>query len=277
MRFHRAFSAVLCAVALVACEKNAVRDITGPLPTAAIRFFNWSVGAPSVHFYAGDTKLTATLSADCSGAANPPVTANDTLCLTEGIQSTAGIAFGGVSSGRRYTGIDAGQHTFSARVTDPERADYDKAISGVSATLEAGKFYSYFQSGFYNATTQTTDGFIVEDNFPQEIDWTVSTVRFVNAVSNAPALTLYAKNVETNEEYAIGGSIAYKSGGEFVEIPPGAYNLRARAAGATTDAYTRANVAFSPGRVNTIATRGDYTSTSTTAANRRFLDNTQHW
>lgn len=274
MRFHRLFTAVLCSVALVGCEKNAVRDLTGPLPSAGIRFFNFAVGAPAVHFYAGDTKLTATLTAACSGAANPPVTANDTLCLTEGIQSTSGVTFGGVSSGRRYTGIEPGSYSFTGRIT--ATADNGTVVSTVPATIEEGKFYSYFQSGFYDAGTMSADGFIVEDDFPAAVDWTVSTVRFVNAVSNAPSLTLYATNVETDQEYAIGGSVAYKGAGAFVELPPGAYDLRARADGETTDAYTRANVIFEPGRVYTIATRGDYTSTSTTAASRRFLDNTQH-
>lgn len=274
MRLHRAFTALLCAVALAACEKNAVRDLTGPLPSAGIRFFNFAVNAPSVHFYAGDMKLSATRSTTCSGAANPPVTANDSTCLEEGIQSTAGIAFGGVSSGRRYTGIEAGQYTFAGRVTDTTRADYNVAISTAAATLEEGKFYSYFQSGFYNATTQSAEAFIVEDDFSNEINWNVSSVRLVNAVSNAPSLTLYATNVETDQEYTIGGSVAYANAGAFTDLPPGTYDLRARADGATTDAYTRTNVIFEPGRVYTISTRGDYTSTSTTAAARRFLDST---
>ena len=141
-------------------------------------------------------------------------------------------------------------------------------------TIEAGKFYSYFTSGVYNTTTRTADGFIVEDPIPNDIDWSVTNVRLVNAVHNAPAVTLYAKNVETGVEYTIGGPVAYKAAGEFVAIPPGAYDLRARAAGATTDSFTRANVALEAGRHQTIATRGDFTSTSTTATNRRFLDNT---
>ena len=117
MSLHRSFAALVCAIALTACEKNAVQDLTGPMPSAGIRFFNWSLNSPSVHFYAGDAKLTATTSASCSLASNPPVTANDTLCFTEGIQSTAGIAFGSVSSGRRYTAIEPGQYTFTGRTT----------------------------------------------------------------------------------------------------------------------------------------------------------------
>lgn len=272
MNLHKSLAALLCAVALTACEKNAVRDLTGPLPGAGIRFFNFALGAPAVQFYAGDTKITATYTETCRNAANPPVTANDTLCLAQGVEATTGITFGGVTSGRRYTAIVPGQYTFSGRTT--AAADKGTVVSTVPATIEAGKFYSYYQSGTFNATTKTSDGFIVEDDFPAKIDWTVSMVRLVNAVSNAPPVTLYARNLETNQEYTIGGAVAYKEAGDFVEIPPGTYNLRARATGATTDSYTVANVAFEPGTVYTMSTRGDFTSTSTTAVNRRFLDNT---
>lgn len=270
MNLHRSVAALLCAVALAACEKNAVRDLTGPLPSAGIRFFNFSVIAPSVHFYAGDTKLTASTSELCSGASNPPVTAGDTVCLNQGNESAAGIAFGGVSAGRRYTAIEPGQYTFSARTT--ATADKGTVIASLPATLEQGKLYSYYLGGIYNSTGKTADAFIVEDDYPDTIDWTVSMVRLVNAVGNAPAVTMYAKNNETGTEYTIGGPAAYKSASAFTVLPPGSYNLRARAAGATTDSFTRTNATFEPGIVYTVTTRGDFTSNSTTAANRRFLD-----
>ena len=44
MSLHRSFAALAaCAIALTACEKNAVQDITGPVPSAGIKFFNWGV------------------------------------------------------------------------------------------------------------------------------------------------------------------------------------------------------------------------------------------
>ena len=39
-----------CAIALAGCEKNAVQDITGSLPGARIKFFNFGVNAPQVNF-----------------------------------------------------------------------------------------------------------------------------------------------------------------------------------------------------------------------------------
>ncbi|MCU0647660.1 MAG: hypothetical protein MUF00_06675, partial [Gemmatimonadaceae bacterium] len=49
---------VLGTIALAACEKNAVQDITGTLPESGVKFFNFSVNGPQVNFYANDTKVT---------------------------------------------------------------------------------------------------------------------------------------------------------------------------------------------------------------------------
>lgn len=276
MRLHRSFGALVALVALAACEKNAVQDITSPLPTAAVRFFNWGVNAPAVHFYSGDEKLSATLLTTCSLAKNPPVTATDTMCLTVGTQSTAGIAFGGVSGGALYTGITPGQHTFEGRIM-AAGADNGLAVSSVAAQIEEGKYYSVYQSGFYNTTTKTADAFIVEDNFPANFDWSAAYVRFVNGISNSAPMTLFITNNDVTADptpIAIGGSIPYKSAGEFIRVPVGNYNLYTRVAGGTTDAIARTNVGFTAGRTYTITSRGDMTVTSTTATNRPFLDNT---
>lgn len=72
--------ALLCAVVLASCDKNAVQEITGPLPTSRIKFFHFGVNAPGVNFYANTTKMTATTSAT-------------------GVESTTGVVYGGVGSG----------------------------------------------------------------------------------------------------------------------------------------------------------------------------------
>jgi hypothetical protein len=115
---------------------------------------------------------------------------------------------------------------------------------------------------------------MVEDAFPGAIDYSVATVRFVNAISNSQPMTMFAKNTTTAAEAAVGGSVAYKSGGTFVDLAPGVYDLSTRLAGQTTNAIARTGVSFSAGRVYTITARGDITITSTTATNRPFLDNT---
>ena len=251
MSRYRSLAALLCVALLASCEKNAVGDITGPLPASRIKFFNFGVGAPGVNFYANDTKMTAIQS-------------------TTGSESATGTVYGGVGAGGLYSGIEAGQYTVTGRIA--ATVDKDVAISTVPVTIEDGKYYSFYQSGIYNATTKTVDGFIVEDAFPLELDYTIAHVRFVNAISNSVPMTLFAKDTASVLEVAIGGPVAYRSGGVFTPVPTGVYTLNTRAAGSATNIISRTGVSFVAGRVYTIGARGDITSTVT--ATRPFLDNT---
>lgn len=255
MNNRRTFLMLLAAAALLpACEKNAVQDITAPAATGArVRFFNFGLNAPGVNFYANDRKVTAISSAT-------------------GTESTVGVNFGGVASGGNYSVLPAGQYALSGRIA--AATDKDVPIANVSANLAAGKNYSFFLAGPYDATAKTSDAFVVEDVFPDAIDYTVAYVRFVNAIHNSQPMTLYARNTVTGEEVALGSAVAYKSGGEFVKLASGSYDLFTRAAGSTANIISRTAVAFGAGRVYTIGARGDMTVVSTTAANRPFLDNT---
>jgi len=253
MTIHRAFAALACAALLSSCDKNAVQPLTGPVAGARVKFFNFGVNAPAVNFYANDVKLTAVISAT-------------------GTESTTGTASGAAGSGGFYSAVEPGQYTLAGKIA--ATVDKDLAISTVSTTLADGKAYSFFMSGIYNTTAKTVEGFVVEDDFPAAFDYTKAYVRFVNAISNANPMTLYAKNTTTSAEVAVGGGVAYKGAGAFTAVPNGTYDLSTRYAGVTTNAVTRAAVSFSAGRVYTIGARGDITVTSTTAATRPQLDNT---
>ena len=254
MTRHASRAALLCALVLASCEKNAVQEIDAPVPPGAlVKFFNFGVNAPGVNFYANTTKVTAIGSAT-------------------GQEATAGVTYGGVGAGGFYSALDAGQYTLSGKIA--AATDKDLAISNVTTTLAADKAYSFYQSGFYDATAKTVDAFLVEDAVPAQFDYTVAYVRFVHAISNANPLTLYAKNTTTANEVAVGGEVAYKSASAFTALPPGAYDLGARYTGLTTNAISRTGVSFLGGRVYTIGARGDITVVSTTATNRPFLDNT---
>jgi len=146
-------------------------------------------------------------------------------------------------------------------------------VSNTPVTIVDGKIYTYYLSGFYNTTAKTVDSFITEDALPA-IDFSVSSVRFVNAIANANPMTLYAKNTTTGTETAIGGEMAYKGAGAFASLAPGTYDLSTRYAGSSTNAIARTAVAFTPAKVYTVTARGDITIVSTTAINRPFLDNT---
>lgn len=252
MKF-KSFAVLMGILALASCEKNAVQDITGVTPDAKIRFFNFALNAPSVNFFANDTKVTAVLS-------------------TAGTPVSTGVAYGAVASGGLYTGVPTGTVQFSSQISDTTIKNV--TVARVSQNVEAGKTYSFYMSGLYNTTTRTSDGFIVEDNYPADYDYTQAFARFVNAIYNSTPLTLYARNTVTGVETAIGGSIAYKAAGAFVGLPNGIYDLSTRVAGSSTNTIVRTAVGFAQGTVYTITARGDVTVTSTTAATRPFLDNT---
>lgn len=251
MNRHISLTALLFAAALTSCglfDQEAVRDITGPLPTAKIKFFNFGVSSPGVNFYANDSKMTAISSAT-------------------GNESTVGVTYGNAGSGGLYVGLTPGQYTFSGRIA--AATDKDLAISNVDQSIEDGKSYSFFQSGIYNSTSKTIDAFVVEDPIPTTVDVTKAHVRFVHAISNANPLNLTLTSTESAAVTVIGGETAYKSATAFVEVAPGAYNLAARYTGGATNVLSRTNVSFSGGRVYTITARGNINTASTL-----FLDNT---
>jgi Domain of unknown function (DUF4397) len=260
MNRHSYIAALLCAGVLSACSKDPVRNISGPPPAASrVRFFNFGVNAPSVNFYANTTKMTAIQNS------------------TDGVEATTGVAYGGVGSGGAYAAIAPGPYTFTGKIA--ATTDKDLSISPLAATIEDGKYYSYYMSGIYNTTTKTVDAFVVEDPVVAPTDFTIATVRFVHAISNANPMTLYAKStVAPNTEYTIGAEVAYKGAGAFTGIPAGVYDLSTRYAGTATNAMTRTGVSFVFGRVYTVTARGDITVAATPTAcgatNKTCLDNT---
>ena len=248
----RSLALLACAASLLACEKNAVQEIDGPMPSARIKFYNFGLNAPSVNFYANDTKMSATSS-------------------TTGVESTTGVTYAtGVSNGDRYSAIEPGQYTFRGKIA--ATVDKDLAISTVVATIEDGKHYSLFQAGPYNATTKTVDAFIIEDSFLEERDYTVAYVRFVNTIYNSNPMTLHVKHTVSLVETALNGPVAFKGATDFIAIPGGFYDISTRYTGSTTNAISRTGVSFVAGRIYTIAAKGDITITSTTATNRPLLD-----
>jgi hypothetical protein len=217
-----------------------------------------------VNFYANTQKMTAISTTACQ----PP---NDTtaVCKSTGSESTTGTGYGAAGSGGFYNQIVPGQTTLTGKIA--AATDNGLAISPVTATLEDGKFYSYFISGIYDASAKKVDAFVVEDPIPATIDPTQAYVRFVNAVSNSSAQTLYARSTTTGSEVAVGASVAYKAAGTFTALPGGVYDLNTRDASSTT-LITRTGVSFVAGRVYTISSRGDQSSSVT--ANKPALDNT---
>ena len=265
MRSLRLFAAVIAALVVAACgEKDAAQHISAPTAGSAVKFFNFGVNDPAVNFYANDQKISAVSSATCSSSVNG--TTKDSTCLTTGIETTKGTGYGAnASTAGVYYSVTPGSYTLSGRIPATTNA-----ISNTPATLENGKFYSYYLSGIYDTTSKTVEGFVVEDPLP-DTSSTAAYVRFVNAISNSQPMTLYltdAKGVEAH----LGSDVAYKGASTFAAISPGAYNLSARPFGATTSVATATGVSFSAGRVYTVTAYGDVNATS--GANKPTLDNT---
>ncbi|HET9426255.1 MAG TPA: hypothetical protein VFO55_12880 [Gemmatimonadaceae bacterium] len=251
---------LLGAALLASCDlfgDTGVRDLTAPLPSARVKFHNFSPSSVGVNFFANDTKMTAILTSACI---KPATAADSTRCATTGIESTVGVAYANAASGGRYDAIAPGQYTLAAKT-----ASGGEVVSTVAAQIAEGKYYTFVLSGVYNATSKTADSFIIEDPVPAEAtDYTVATVRFVNAVSNGTGdLNLLVTNTETSAQSAIGGAVAYKSGGSFVTVPAGTYNLAARYTGATGSLISRTAVPLLGGRVYTITSRGSTATAST--------------
>jgi hypothetical protein len=268
----RLFGALAGVLAVVACEKNKVQDITLPtIPSSRIHFFNFSPGSPGVNFFVNETKYTAVGTAACTPT--PVDTMQARICRETGQEPTTGVVNGGAGGGANgyYAAIEPGQYTISARIA--ATTDKNLPIASTPATIEAGKLYSFFTAGIYNTTTKSSESFVVEDPVPAAFDYPNATVRFVNASANSSPMTLYAQSTAAGStEIAIGGDVAYKSAGAFTTIPPGTYDLRTRVAGSATNIITRAAVAFVAGKVYTVSARGDITAT--TGTNARALDNT---
>jgi hypothetical protein len=265
MQSIRSLAAALCAVALASCGDKTVQDITAPAPGAAVKFFNFGINAPSVNFYANDTKATAISATTCTPA-------TDARCTTTGIESTTGTAYGAVGAGGLYVGLQPGPYTLTGRIS--AATDNGVSISSAASTLDAGKYYSYYISGAYDAGTKKAEAFVVEDPIPSPLDPSRAYVRLVNAIPNAAPMVLFAKSIASGVEGAIGGAVSYKSAGAFVAVAPDVYDLNTRATGSATNLITRTGVSFAAGRVYTISARGDMTVTSSSATNRPILDNT---
>src|SRR3954469_25152630 len=204
MTKYSSMAALLLASVLAACGTKEVQSLTGLDPHGRVRFFNFGVNAPSVNFYADATKMTA-------------------ISSSSGTESTNGIAYGGVGAAGAYETIDPGQHALTGKIA--AATDKDLAIATVNATIEDGKYYSFYMSGIYNSTAKTVDNFIVEDPFTPPPDLNTATVRFVHAISNANPMTLYAKPTTTGAEIPIGAELAYKQAGAFTNIPAGSYDI----------------------------------------------------
>ena len=116
MHRHLSLTVLLSAAVLSSCnwyDGTGVRDISEPVPSARIKFHNFSPSSVGVNFYANDVKMTAVLSSTCF---RPTTAADSTACSTSGIESSTGTNYGGLGSGGLYDAIAPGQYTLAAKI-----------------------------------------------------------------------------------------------------------------------------------------------------------------
>ena len=235
------------------CEKNAVQELSTVGIEAQVKFFNFAPGSPSINFFVDTTKISGILS-------------------STGTVSTTGVAYGVVfPSAGKYATIKAGISPLNGKIPSTATLDPNLTISNLLATIESGKYYSFYTSGIYNSTTKNAEAFIIEDIIPAR-DTSVANVRFVNAISNSNPLTFVLKSTTVGSTEVVGAvGVAYKMATPFYNTPQTVVDIYIRNAGSTTNLATLTSVSLVKGRVYTITSRGDITSTGTT---KPALDNT---
>ncbi len=233
---------ILSAFFFSSCEKTAVQQIDAPPSGAFVRAYNFAVSGPSINFYIDNTKISATTSAT-------------------GVEANTGVAYAGIFPANNSYLVQptVGNVNFITKLPSTVATDGGRVIASIPATVEKGKYYSFFTSGIYNATAKTTDGFVLEDVIPA-IDTGFAYVRFVNTISNTTTgFNMTGVHTVTNEQVAFAGVTPYKGATAFLKVPGGVYNLTSVSTGSTTYTITRNAVSFAKGFVYTIATRGNVT------------------
>jgi len=253
---------ILLSVFLFSCKKDGIKQIetTSTDGGGQIKFFNFGVSSPSLNFYANNGKVSAIVSAT-------------------GTEAATGLPYGSVFPATNYSLLTAGSYTFTGVVPALAVANPNTVVATLPATIEAGKFYSLYTCGIYNATAKTTDAFITEDKIPAA-DANAAYVRFVNTISNAASgFDLVIKNTTSLAELVVARNITFKTASDFVLVPNGVYEIYARYPNGTVNIISRSGtstVSFIASRTYTISSRGDMTVTGATAVNRPFLDNTSN-
>lgn len=231
------------------CEKNAVQQIDYAPTGAYIRAYNFAVNGPTVNVYVNGAKITA-------------------IGSTTGTEAAAGIAAYGVFPiTNSYINLTpVGDITFKAKTSSTATTNPNVETTTLATNVAAGKYYSFYTSGLYDAVAKTTAAFVIEDNLPA-VDTAFAYVRLVNTIPNATnGFNLVGVNTTTNEVLNIAPATAYKFGSTFFKVPNGIYNLTSVSTNTPANiTITRTAVSFSKGLVYTIAARGSVVTTSTLA------------
>lgn len=219
------------------------RAAEGEIVGAKIRLYNFAMGGPTVNFYSDEVKISAV------GSSNK-------------LEALGGVVYGGEYPSNQYALAPAGSRNILA--ITPMNLVVNGAVTTakIPTNLTDGKFYRVYTSGIYNAVDKISEGFYIEDIFPQTIDTAGAYVRVVNPCPNSSIKLTLQKSItvagvkEVLEEIEIGNHVDYQKGSDFLLVKPGEWEI------VLTDLIpgkiaTRAYTGFLKQRVYTLSLRGN--------------------
>ena len=113
-----------------------------------------------------------------------------------GTESVLGVAYGGVGAGGFYSALDPGSTRCAGKIA--AATDKDLAVATVTATLADGQgVLVLHERALRRRRQRRSKRSWWRTTFRPTIDFGQAYVRFVNAISNAQPMTLYAKNTTT--------------------------------------------------------------------------------
>lgn len=166
------------ALFLTACEKDntiventAYEKVNGGDPKYTyLKFLNLSPGSPAVNYYLDGTKFSASLS-------------------SLGVEN-AGYAYNGIFPDLGYAVTSPGNHVLTAKIP-ASLANGGTEVLNTTISPAAGKYYTIFPNGIYDATNKKIPtAVVVEDIRPAGLDTTKVFVRMANMYAGGPALDL---------------------------------------------------------------------------------------
>lgn len=167
----------------------------GDTKYAYIKILNLTPSSPVINYYMDGPKFSGGLS-------------------STGIES-AGYAYNGLFPDLGYAVVSPGSHKLTGKIVPAATVDPGLEVLNTQITPAAGKYYTIYTTGMYDAAKKIPSTVVIEDKKPA-LDTTKIYIRLVNFLNNSPNFDL-AKDLATGPKLAT--NVAYGTASEFVSIP----------------------------------------------------------
>lgn len=240
---------ILAAIGFIftSCDKSELVETTpytkvidGDPNYSYVKFLNITPGSPSVNFYVNDVKISGVYSS---------------------ASTETGYGYAGLFPDVGYVALKPGNNTLKANIVSSAATDKNLNVFSSTVNMEAGKYFSIFTTGVYNATDKKIESSLVVQDVKPALDTGKIFVRVVNLYSGGPKLDL----IQAGSGEKIISNVAYNTASEFVTIPnPGVANVY-NIGNAETNAVLKASLfslTLTKGRAYTFIIRGISGSTT---------------